>query len=127
MKYSSSLYSKAFLDIRKNFYAGQDETKLIRNFLKVVKKNNDWFQIDKIFKEICKMAVKERGGKLVKIEFARPVSKELIEKIKSIFSEKDLFDISFYPHLVAGIRILLDDELELDNSIMKKIRRIFKD
>ena len=48
------------------------------------------------------------------------------EKIKHNFPEKDYIDFKINPELVAGMRVTVDGEEELDNTLNQKLKNLFR-
>ena len=124
MKYSASLYSQAFL-------LAMDETPktqrgdVSKRFIETVRKNGDFSRIDSIVKAIEKAWVQNKGGKYVKVEFARELPESQVKKISSKFSSKDTVETFINPQLVAGVRITIDGERELDQTMARNLNRLF--
>ncbi|OGF82487.1 hypothetical protein A3B18_00710 [Candidatus Giovannonibacteria bacterium RIFCSPLOWO2_01_FULL_46_13] len=123
MKYPPQIYATAFLEVlEKN---KKDEPKIRKRFLEVLKKNGDIANFGKIAKEMQKILAAKNGGKVVEIEFARPLSKKLEDKVRGIFSEKDFVSTKHKSELLAGARILINGGKELDFSFQRKLRKLF--
>lgn len=123
MRYSPLNYARALSEI---IGKKGDEKASIHKFLSVVKKNGDEKMLPKIFDAFKKIEIKKHGGSHVKIEFAREMPEEKIKSIIKNFGTKDWVETSLNPSLVAGIRITIDGERELDNSISRKLHKMFK-
>lgn len=125
MKYPPETYAKAFLAvIEKTPSNRRDE--VIKRFLEVIQKSGDLKRVGKIVETINETLIRKGGGHLIKIEAAREFSKKLIAEISKNFSKQDQIEISINPALVAGTRITIDGERELDNSLTRKLHRLFK-
>lgn len=111
MKYAPSIYARAFLETKPD----------VKNFLRVVAKNGDFQRIDTIVEAIEAQAAKDRGGHMVELEFAR----ETPLRQKFTFTAKDLIRTSINPFLVAGVRVTIDGEKELDMSLRRKLNKLF--
>ena len=95
------------------------------NFIKLLKKTGDIKNADKILEAIHKKMVRNKGGKWVKIESARDITRSRAKSLKSRFSKKDNVTFNINPELVAGIRIMVNGEEELDNTLTKKLNKMF--
>lgn len=124
MKYTPDLYAKAFL-ATVGKASGKRQEELLRNFLKVVKKNGDWPLVGKIFQKVKRAEVSARGGRIVTLEIARELSQDILQKLKNNFSPNDLIITQVRPELIAGVRILIDEEKQLDASLRQKLRKLF--
>jgi F0F1-type ATP synthase delta subunit len=126
MKYSPEIYARAFME---TVYSAPKEKqeKLLLRFLEAIKKNGDLPQIKRIFRAIQKAVVKKNGGRIINLELAHNISQELLAKLRNNFSPKDYLEIYFHPELIAGVRMLFDEEIELDLTIRKKLKKLFND
>ncbi|MEK9173176.1 MAG: F0F1 ATP synthase subunit delta [Patescibacteria group bacterium] len=123
MKYSPKDYALALSSI---FEKSKDEKHLISTFLKVVRKNGDQKILPKILEVFKKTEVRKNGGSHIKVEFARETKEVQIKSILKQFSPKDWVETSINPSLIAGVRITLDGEREIDNSLSRKLHKLFK-
>jgi len=121
MRYSLNNYVGAFSQVAKT----TSREKAVEGFLKLLKKTGDIKHSKKIIEAIHKKIVNERGGKWVNVEVARESALKK-EKLKHSFSEKDHVDFKINPELVAGVRITIDGESELNNSLHSKLNKLFK-
>ena len=115
MKYPVSIYARAFLETKPD----------LKKFLSVVAKNGDLPRIDKIVAAIEEQETHDHGGKVVNVEFAREMDEATIKKITKKFKERDLVSIKVTPSLIAGTRITIDGEQELDGSFQRKINKLW--
>ena|SRR3989338_3990644 len=111
MKYSPAVYAKAFWEVRPD----------AERFLNVVHKNGDFSRVDKIVAALEAIATHEQGGRMINLEFARET--ELAEKFK--FKSHDHVRVAINPALVAGVRITIDGEQELDQSLQRKLNTLW--
>mgnify|MGYP003394656396 FL=1 len=61
----------------------------------------------------------------VRIESAAPVSAQLKKEISEILGKKIVLEEKTRPDLLAGIKILVDDELLIDATGKRQLERIF--
>jgi len=121
MKYSVNNYVGAFIGASKKTSYEEAADGLI----KLLKKTGDIKHSKKIVEAIHKKLVNEKGGKWMNIEVAR----ELVlkkEAFKHKFSEKDHVGFRINPELVAGVRITINGEGELNNTLQNKLNKLFK-
>ncbi|MFH1769256.1 MAG: F0F1 ATP synthase subunit delta [Parcubacteria group bacterium] len=125
MRYSSTMYATAFWDVLSTAPEA-NHGHMIRNFVKLVSKNGDLSRSNTIIEEIQKIYVAKEGGRMIKLEFARKQPETLINQLKQGFTEDDLIQIEINPSLVAGVRVTIDGESELDKTMRRKLTRLFK-
>lgn len=124
MRYSPELYAKAFME---TVFAAPKakQKKLLLRFLQVLEKNGEQQIAEKIFDKIQEIITKKKEGRVVQLEFARDVQKQLAARLKRSFSKRDLISFSVRPELVSGVRVLIDGERELDMSLQRKLKKLF--
>ena len=124
MKYSPSIYAKALSEVAIDPTADKRANVLVKNFLKLVEKNNDQHQLKKIFQETEKLVREKTGKRKVVLETARPI-KKLDSAVKKIIKKGDILEEKINPDLIAGLKIILNDEKQFDGSMAKKIKQLF--
>jgi len=119
MKYSINNHVQAFTEALEKVSPEQAVERLV----KLLKKTGDIKHSKKIIEAIHKKLVNKRGGKWMEIETARESAstKELTSK----FSNKDHVKFKINPELVAGVRITVNGEEELDNTLANKLKKMF--
>ncbi|MBI2515208.1 F0F1 ATP synthase subunit delta [Candidatus Wolfebacteria bacterium] len=123
MKYRSDFYAKAlFAATEKN---PEETENIIRRFFRLLKKTGDISQSRKILESVEKLAVKKSGDRWVKIEYSRSMDKRMESNINNYFGSGYHVENVINPLLIAGVRITIDDEEELDISLAKKLRKMF--
>lgn len=123
MRYPIEAYAEAFCESREEQKGKEDA--LIEKFLETVKKNGDWGGIKKIFNLIARKTAVRGGGRFVSVEFGRPPAKKVIQMLEENFSKKDYLEFKVRPELIAGARILINGERELDSTLIRKINKLF--
>ena len=118
MKYSAKDYARAFMELD----AKEQHSKRL---FEVMDKNGDGSQKSKVIKEIEKLIVKKNKGHFYHVSFARAAGAKERESILSQFSTKDRFITDVAPELVAGVRIVRNEEEELDLSFTGKLNKLF--
>ena len=123
MKYSVNNYVEAFVE---TLAASDKKDQVITNFIKLLKKTGDIKHSKKIFEAIHKKLVNSDGGKWVDIDTARELSEAKLKPLISKFSKKDHINLNINKGLIAGVRVTVNGEDELDNSLNKKLNKLFK-
>jgi len=125
MRYQPTMYAQAFWDVM-SVATGTDQKRMIGNFVNLIAKNGDFPRSSAIIEEIEKLYVKDKGGRMVKLEFARKQPDSLIKQLKDNFTKDDLVQTAINSSLVAGVRETIDGERELDKTMRRKLTRLFK-
>lgn len=124
MKYKPEIYSRALAEALNSKTIS--ETDILKNFLRAVQKNGDWIGISKILRAAETRLVKNRGGRMVLVESARDLPKNVAERFLKKFEKEDKVEFSKNPLLIAGARITIDGERELNFSFRRKLNKLFR-
>lgn len=124
MKYTPLQYAQSFLSALKN-KPENEQKKMIGSFLYILKKNRNWHERGRIFREIEKQFLKESGIKKVSVETPSPVSKEMKKEIEKIFGGKIFWRERVKSDLCAGIRIEINDETLIDGTAKNRLKKLF--
>ncbi len=124
MKYAPDDYSRAFLKALAKT-PRQRQGLLVKRFWAVIRKNGDLEEAEKIIAAVERLLVREAGGRWVEIEVARPLPRPLLGTLTRRFGRRDHIDSAERQALIAGVRITIDGERELDYSLQRKLARMF--
>ena len=124
MKYLPKTYAKAFTELAARSGSGIEETRLVKNFLRAIEKNNDIQQLKKILAETERMLRTQSGRRTITVETARALP-GLPERLKHFVKENDILEEKKNPELIAGIKITVNDEEQFDGSLKRKIEKLF--
>lgn len=120
MKHKPNVYAKALAEI---MVAKKDNGKIVNNFLKLLEKNGDLKKAKQIVSLAEKLYLQKIGRNKIILETARKINhKEISSKV---FKEKDIVQEKINPELIAGIKIIVNNEKQLDFSLKKKLEEIF--
>jgi F0F1-type ATP synthase delta subunit len=122
MKYRPSHYAEAF---RAAIEAGMAYDTAHDNLVRTLEKHGDRHRLPQVVAEIEAREVAKQGGHMVAIELAREVSASAQTALKNAFSDADRIETRINPDLVAGVRVTIDHERELDLSLRGKMRTLF--
>jgi len=124
MNYNSRLYAKAFTEAVLEKKTAADVDKCIANFLGLIRKNRDQRKLKEIVFLADKMIGQKTGYKKLVVESARPLSKENEKLIGSFAKSKDHIERKINPSIVAGLKVIINDEMLLDMSFARRIKNI---
>lgn len=99
---------------------------VVSNFISLIRKNGDWSKKDEIV-GACETALRKKTGRSsLVIESARPLNEKQKEAILAKF-RGGLYDFEekINPDLLAGVRLVRDEERQFDASLQKKLKQIF--
>ena len=118
MKYKSAWYARALAEIMVESKVGD---KIIADrFLDLLQKNGDMKKAGEILALAERIALKKTGNKKIILETARPQNTSAIKKIIAI--KGDVVEEKVNPALVAGITITVDNEKQIDFSLLGKLK-----
>jgi|SRR3989344_4058856 len=121
MKYKPKVYAGALVESLLEKKA--DEKKIAINFLKLLQKNQDTKKAKEILTLAEKLLLQKTGNKKVVLETARRTDTQGI--IKSFVKKGDIVEEKIHPELIAGIKVVVNGDRQLDLSLMNKLNNIF--
>lgn len=124
MKYTPLTYANALKSVLRE--GDGDLSDVLINFNRVVDKNGDQALKSKIVEALEDLLTQEAGGSVVTIESAREFDNNISASLSNSFSDHDLLRYKINPLLVAGTRIMINNSLELDYSLSKRLDQIFR-
>jgi len=123
MKYAPELYAEAFIQALDESAEHISRDALVARLFAVIEKNGDNARKGKILNAVRRAFIKKRGGREITIETAR--AQQHID-LWRYFTKEDEIETRVNPDLVAGLRITIDGERELDTSLRRKLARMFQ-
>ena len=123
MKHQASIYAKALVEAAASVPKEKDDA-VVSNFLKLVKKNGDMGQVDKIVRLAQKSMAKRYGRRILSVESARPLGRNL-DFIKKIAKKEDIIEEKINPGIIAGVKITINGEMQFDGSLDRKLKKLF--
>ena len=123
MKYSAQTYAKALVEVLTSHEPKAKDEEIAQNFLALVRKNNDEGHLKKILEEASRFARGRGGVRKVTVESARELKATQKDLVKQFIKPGDVVEERIDPELIAGIRIILNDELQFDGSLKNKLNR----
>ena len=126
MKYPAHIYAKALAEAIAHAKGKAAEDAVLKNFIALVRRNGDEGNIRKLVEEAARMVRGKSGVRKVTIETARAQGAAQRKSLRRFIKEGDIVEERIDPTLVAGVKIILDDELQFDGSLKGKMDKIFK-
>lgn len=126
MKYAPDIYAKALSEVLLRAKTDEIRAQLTKNFLATVRRNGDLGILKKIASETEKRIREKTGIRKVIIESARQLASPIQKELRRRFKDSDAVEEKINPELIAGTRITINDELELDQSFKRKLIRLFQ-
>lgn len=119
MKYSAKTYAKALVEL----ISQPHSKKHIAAFLDFLAKNGDRKKAGQIILIAEDIFYKKTGKRKITLEIARKIEKKNL--LKDFFQQGDMVKEKINPELVAGIKVMVNSEKQLDFSLSKKLNEIF--
>ena len=124
MRVAPKQYAEAFRAVVAEARPSETKT-IIRRLIASAIKRQDRARLPAIVHAIERKTVTENGGRWVEIQTARSVPPRALSRFRRTFSKKDQITTKIDPRLVAGVRIVVNDERALDYSLERKLRKLF--
>lgn len=126
MKRDYKSYAQALAEVALKDLSPTDSKHAMENFLALVKKNGDGSMLAKIIAHADSLYMKKGDRRSVIVESARPLSRSAHADIAKHLEKKDIVEEKINPELIAGVRITVNNEHELDMSFSSKVNQLFK-
>jgi len=123
MKIKPKIYARVLVDVMMSKKNTGNEKKIVDNFLKLLKKNVDVKNAMEIIRLAEVFILQKTGNKKITLETAREIGRKNI--FKEIVRRHDIVEEKIDPELIAGIRITVNGEKQLDFSLKNKLDKIF--
>ncbi len=127
MKYAPHVYAEALVEVLSAPATGpgkKTDDELAKNFLALVRKNGDERYLRKILEEASRFARGKSGVRKVTVESARALIPSQKALIVHFVKPGDIVEERIDPDLIAGIKIILNDEMQFDGSLKNKLNRV---
>jgi len=125
MKYSPRQYAEVLLSALEGKLE-KERKEILKRFVSVLAKNRDLSRLGAILCELEREFFKKSGMKKIWVESVSPLSVGLRKEIEAAVGGKTYLHEKINPSLLAGIRILINDELLIDASARRQIEKLFK-
>lgn len=105
----------------------KDTDKVLDNFAKVLRDNNDLRMFDEISNEIHKLELEKKGIKQVEVVSAHPITheneKQILEQLNTLVKSKFEVKKKVDESLIGGVVIKMDDQM-LDASVKNNLEQL---
>lgn len=125
MKYQPKFYAQAFAELAAKKLAPAEEKNILSNLLRTVRRNGDERQLPKILEAAERLLREKEGRRKVVLESARPLHKGARDSLSRFLRKDDVVEEKENTALVAGVKIIVNDETQLDFSLASKLKKLF--
>jgi F0F1-type ATP synthase delta subunit len=124
MRATPRIYADALLSALEGVKASEEKT-ILRRFIAAVTKRGDRSRLPEIIRAVEKRHIINEGGRWIEIETARELPDRTLAGLTRTFDRKDHVETVIRPNLIAGVRIRVNDDQELDYSLDRRLRKLF--
>lgn len=127
MKYASHVYARALVEVLSApavALGEKTDDERAKNFLALVRKNGDERYLRKILEEASRFARGKSGVRKVTVESARTLTWSQKTLLARFVKPGDMVEERINTDLIAGIKIILNDEMQFDGSLKNKLNRV---
>lgn len=119
------LYAKALAQICAKKHSASEENKITERFMALLAKD----RLDKKAGQILTLAqeiiLQENGNSKIVLETARKMNAKQKELLKKTVKDGDIIKEKINPDLIAGIKIIINNNKQLDMTMAKKLSDLF--
>ena len=124
MKYSVRQYASAFADLLIEKKAGARE-QLISGLLATLRRNGDGARLAPIIREVEREYYKRKKLHTLEVESVDALSKKARKEILDAIPESIITKESHHAGLIGGVRVLVDNEILIDATIQRQLKKMF--
>lgn len=125
MRYSNHQYAEALYSAMEK-KTSSEQKKVFRNFLEILRRRKETFRLKLILASLEKIYFKKLGVKKISLEYPEekpPVG--LKKSVEKAMGRKVVFQEKTEPSLLAGVKILINDEILIDATAKRQLDKMF--
>ena len=130
MKYTTKDYANALVELLSDTrLRGQEkmtDKKVSQGFIKLLERQNDLKKSKEIIELAEFLLAKKNKKKSITFETARKLLDSQRKTLLKLTETGDIIKEKINPELIAGVKIIVDNEKQLDQTLLKKINSLFK-
>lgn len=124
MKYTPKQYAAAFLAALEGKSKIERE-KIVRRLVENVARRGDSPRLGMIVGAIEEAHLKKEGVSKIEVEAPEALSAQVRKEIEGVLGKKTLLKEKINPAALAGLRILVNDEILIDATAETQIKKLF--
>lgn len=124
MRYSPSHYARALVEAL-DAASGRARPETIRRFVLLLRKRGALRHLGRILNECEKLILRRSGKRKVEIQAAAPLGADVRRIIRRTLGKNIVATETVRQELLAGVRIIVDDEILIDASAKQQIEALF--
>lgn len=123
MKITPKQYAITLFEATKGL-SNEEAEKTIKNFVDLLRFNNNLSLEKKIVEEYKTHCRKQKGVSKLRIQSGEKLSPEIVSSIVKHFAGQVELEEEVDPELIGGIAVEIDDDTLIDGSIRKKLKNL---
>ena len=124
-KYSLISLAKALAELSSEKMSADKESKAIDGFIRILQQHGMLSKSDKIINLAKDYLLQKKGNNVAVIKTSRPINDSQKKLATSFLKSGDKISYETDPNLIAGMKITINDEKQLDFSLRRKIEETF--
>jgi len=124
MKYTTKDYANALVELLSDKKI--TDKKVSQGFIKLLERQNDLKKSKEIIELAEFLLAKKNKKKSITFETARKLLDSQKKILLKLTENGDIITEKINPELIAGVKIIVDNEKQLDQTLLKKINSLFK-
>lgn len=125
MRFTNAQYAQALYETLKN-KKGKDRAASIRRFVAILQTHKASSRIDRILEKFEAYSLAADGLLKVEVQSPAPISPEIRRDIHGALTQKIFFDESVHPELLAGIKLIVNNEILIDATAARRIDSLLR-
>lgn len=124
MRYSPKQYAAALLLALEDKSAAEKK-KVLHRFLSLISEGGDSARLGLVTRELEKQHLKKEGLQKVSVETVSKAPAKIKKEVEEILGKNIILEEKINPDLIAGVKILVNEELLIDASAETRLRKLF--
>lgn len=124
MKYRGTQYAQALVESLERAPAAERRIRA-RRFFSILARNGDWRELPEILRHAERMVRVRSGVRTVEIKSSAPLSAAVRMEIRKLLDSKALIRETVEPRLLAGLTMLIDEDVFIDASAASRLGHLF--
>jgi F0F1-type ATP synthase delta subunit len=125
MRYAVSNYAKALAEVAVSASA-RDTEEIRANFLGLLRRTGDGVHLAKVLMAAERFMRAKDGSQRIVVRVARKQKRPVRELVAHLVGPHDAIEEVMDQSLVAGMKVIMNDEREFDGSLKTKLEKLFK-
>lgn len=126
MRYTPRIYAHALAEAAAQAKGREAIHAVVKNFLALLDRTGDRATLRAVLPEAERLLLRKTGGEKMIIESARPLSEHARTHVRASMPHAVAAEERITPELLAGVRITVNDERQLDGSLAHALHQLFR-